>query len=296
MNTAFIFPAFIADYTEKEVGFLVRNGIDINAYIQNVSGVLELDLPLFSYNSIEYKQDELLSQIIAYLFACAISDALRSQSIKPNFVSGYSMGIYAALYAAKSVTIEDGANLIVNAFKIVEEVTKTGEYGMAAVIGLSVGDIVQLISANNLDAEIININNKHSIVIAGVKKHIKLFLILAQKEGAMSVSELTVNTPYHSKYLLNYSKKFENFVQSVNINKAEIPIVSTYNQRLCIGSEDIKLDLVHNLTEKIHWYKTMQKLIELDASCFYECGAGKDLKKIARFIDGDYKIKSIYKL
>lgn len=296
MKTAFIFPAFITDYTEKEVDFLISNGININTYIEKVSSIVERDLHPFSYESGFYKNDELLSQIIAYLFGCAISDSLRIKSIEPNYVSGYSMGIYAALYAAKSISIEEGVNLIVNAYKIVQELSKTGNYGMAAVIGLSIEDIGQLINSNRLEVEIININNKHSIVVAGMKPDIKSFMNLAQNEGAMSVAELIVNTPYHSKYLLNYSGPFKDFIKSVNIQDAKTPIVSTHNQKLCVSSEQIKEDLVHNLTEKINWFKTMQKLIEMDVNTFYESGAGKDLTKIARFIDGDYKIKSIYRI
>ncbi len=40
----------------------------------------------------------------------------------------------------------------------------------------------------------------------------------------------------------------------------------------------------------------MQKLIENNVSEIYECGAGKDLKKISRFIEGNYQMKSIYKI
>ena len=295
-NTAFIFPAFITEYTKKELDFFNDNQIDFNKYIKKANDIIGVELPEFSYESPIYKNDELLSQITAYLFSCAISDVLKKASIHPQFVSGYSMGIYAALYAANSISIDDGIKLIYEAFKMVNDLSCSGEYGMGAIIGLSLEDVEKLISDNHSEVEIININNRYSLVIAGEKRDVVELLNKAKNEGALSVTELTVNTPYHSKYLLKFSEKLNKFIQTLNVRDTEIPIVSTYDQRIIEKSSDIKLELVYNLTQKINWFKTMQKLIDLKMNMFYECGAGKDLRKISRFIEGDYKIKSIYKL
>lgn len=295
-NTAFIFPAFITEYTKKELDFLNDNQIDFNKYIKKANDIIGVELPEFSYESPIYKNDELLSQITAYLFSCAISDVLKQISIHPKYVSGYSMGIYASLYAANSISIDDGIKLIYEAFKMVNDLSCSGEYGMGAIIGLSLEDVEKLISDNHSEVEIININNRYSLVIAGEKRDVVELLNKAKNEGALSVTELTVNTPYHSKYLLKFSEKLNKFIQTLNVRDTEIPIVSTYDQRIIEKSSDIKLELVYNLTQKINWFKTMQKLIDLKMNMFYECGAGKDLRKISRFIEGDYKIKSIYKL
>lgn len=295
-NTAYIFPAFITDYTKKELDFLENNQIDFNQYIKKANNIIGLELPEFAYDTQAFMNDELFSQIIAYLFSCAISDVLKNKLIKPKYLAGYSMGIYASLYAANSISIEDGIKLIYKAFEIVNDLSCSGEYGMGAIIGLTREDIDNLICDNKFELEIININNRHSIVIAGIKSNIVELLEKAKNEGALSVAELRVNTPYHSKFLGRFSEKFNEFIQTLNIHDAEIPIVSTFDQRIIENEYDIKLELVNNLTEKINWYKTMSKLINLKMSSFYECGAGKDLTKIARFIEGDYKIKSIYKI
>lgn len=295
-NTAFIFPAFITEYTKKELDFLNDNQIDFNKYIKKANDIIGVELPEFSYESPVFKNDELLSQITAYLFSCAISDVLKKISIYPKYVSGYSMGIYAALYAANSISIDDGIKIIYNAFQMVSDLSCSGEYGMGAIIGLSLEDVEKLISDNNLETEIININNRYSLVIAGEKRDVVELLSKAKNEGALSVTELTVSTPYHSKYIIKFSEKFNNFIQTLNISDTEISIVSTYDQRIIEKTSDIKSELVFNLTERINWFKTMQKLIDLKMNTFYECGAGKDLKKIARFIEGNYKMKSIYKI
>ncbi|MCK5170647.1 MAG: ACP S-malonyltransferase [Bacteroidales bacterium] len=295
-KTAFIFPAFITEFTRNEIEFLDKNFIDFNDYLHKASVALNINLPEFSYNSDVYRDDELNSQLLTYLFSCAFSDLLQTKGIVPELIAGYSMGIYASLYAAKSITIENGAKLIFNAYNLVKNLTRTRIYGMGAIIGLSTEDVGNLIKDSAPDLEIININNKHSLVIAGKKNDVLLVLKKAKDEGAFSTTELTVDTPYHSKYLLKYSEPFKKYINTIPIKNTEIPVISTYDQREFTKSSEIKSELVLNLTCKINWYKTMQKLIHEKVNVFYECGAGKDLKKIARFIQGDYKINSIYKL
>ena len=295
-KTAFIFPAFITDYTGKELDFLNENNIDLADYLTKASNVIGSDLPDFSYENDKYKNNEFLSQILAYLFSCAISDSLEKRNITSGFFAGYSMGLYASLYSAKSITLTDGIKIIKSAYDLVKELSISGKYGMGAIIGLSIDDIESLITKSRLETEIININNKHSLVVAGEKSDIQKLLLKARDEGALSTAELIVNTPYHSKYLLKYKEVFRAFVNELQIKDPLYPVISTFDQREIIDASEIKKELVLNLTGEINWHKTMQKLTEKGVNVFYECGAGKDLKKMARFINGDYVIKSIYKI
>lgn len=293
-KTAFVFPAFITEFTKKELDFLSENSIDFNNYLQRVSIALEIDMPEFSYLSNNYN-NELKSQLLAYLFSCAFYDILEQKGIKPQFVSGYSMGIYASLYASKSISLEEGAKFIYTAYNIFSELAETKKFSMGAIIGLTVKDIEYLIEKNAPNTEIINVNNEHSLVVAGKRIDVDLILEKAKEEGAMSSIKLTVNTPYHSKYLLKYSESFKKYINTIQICDAEIPIISTYDQREIVKVSEIKSELLFNLTSKINWYKTMHKLLKEGVSIIYECGAGKDLKKISRFIKGNYKMNSIYK-
>jgi malonyl CoA-acyl carrier protein transacylase len=295
-KTALVFPAFISEFTEKELSFLKENKVSISDYINSASEIVGYNLPDFTYANNEYINSEFLSQLIAFVFSCSINDALVKREIKPHFVAGYSMGIYAALYSSKSISFIDGIKIIKTAFDITDELRTSGLYGMGSIIGLSENDVKSLIDNNQQKLEIININNEHSLVIAGEKKEIKKLLIAAKNEGAISVSELTVNTPYHSELMLRYSEVFEGFIDSLSIKSAVCPLISTYDQREIREVSDIKKELVHNLTKKINWYKTVQTILEKGIDTLIECGAGKDLKKISRFIEGDYKLRLVHKI
>ena len=219
---AFIFPAFISEFTHQETDFLKQNSFDINHYLQRISKAVQVDLPGFSYNSEEYLSSELNSQLLAYAFSCSFNDILLKKNINPDYIAGYSMGIYAAFYSAESISFEDGARLIYKAFNLVSELTQTKEYGMGAIIGLSFQDVLSLINDNKLNLEIININNEHSLVVAGLKNEVLHLLNVAKEEGALSTAELTVNTPYHSKYLIKFTDRFTDYLESLDCKQAQI--------------------------------------------------------------------------
>lgn len=290
---AFIFPAFITEFTGKEVSFLEDNHSDINKYLFHISKSLDIKLPDFSYDY-DFYAEELNSQLIAYSFSCAFTDILKSKNIFPDYIAGYSMGIYASLYASGNIDFIQGAQLIFKAYSLVKTLTDEKLYGMGAVVGLTYEELNELILKQN-GLEIINTNNEHSLVLSGKRKDIKELLKAAKNEGALSASELTVNTPYHSSYLKQFSKPFRDYLDELTFTDSQIPIISTYDQRQIIDISDTKSELVVNLTHTINWNKTMLKLIDLGVEEMYECGAGKNLKKISRFINGNYKVKSLYK-
>jgi len=295
-KSAFLFPAFITDYTQKELEVLSNNGIDFNLYINAASDKLGVVLPVFSYQSEEYRNDELLAQIIAYLFSCAFSDLLKKKHIKPDLAAGYSMGIYASLYSAGSISMSDGIQIIYKAFELVNELACKGEYSMGGIIGLSRNDIDEIITKSNADVEVINSNSEFSHVIAGVKTHVLKTLDLARTEGALNAIPLNVKTPYHSRFLNIFAERFRSFVETIDYKTPQFNIISTYDHRKVESVEEIKKELVYNLTEKIDWYRTMQVLLDYEVNEFYECGAGKDLSKIARFIEGDFNVIPIQKV
>ncbi|MCK5028751.1 MAG: ACP S-malonyltransferase [Bacteroidales bacterium] len=295
-KTAFVFPAFITEFTGKELDFIQRNNLSLSSYINKASELIGYNLPEFAYENNEYQNNEFLSQLLAYIFSCSISDILLLKDLKPNFVAGYSMGIYAALYSTGAISFSDGIRIIKSAFDLTEELRVSEDYGMGSIIGLSIDDVNILINNTNHTTEIININNEYSLVVAGKKREIKKILREAKNEGALSTTELTVNTPYHSEYMLKYSDEFASFVDSLQIKTPRCPIISTFDQREITEAAELKKELVFNLTRKINWFGTMQIIIEKNVTEFYECGAGKDLKKISRFICGNYQLKLVHKI
>jgi len=297
MKTAFIFPAFISKYIGSEIQILDALLSNFQKYLSETSKITGDDFKQFSLVDKTFTEDELRSQLISYIFSCSLSDVLITRGLKPDILAGYSMGLYAALYTGGAINFEDGIKLIKQAFTISKSAIKGIDSGMGSIIGLTRKEIEEIISKQNLDTEIANTNSIHSHLISGRFEAVNHLLEAAREIGALSVSLLNVGTPYHSPLLKETKSEFQHYIsEEFNLNKSNYPIISSINQRLLETPEEIKKELTSNLFEKINWMNSFEKMTNLGVSQFIECGAGKSLQKISRFMPGDFRIYPMSKI
>jgi [acyl-carrier-protein] S-malonyltransferase len=115
--------------------------------------------------------------------------------------------------------------------------------------------------------------------------------------GALNTILLNVNTPYHSTVLKSANEEFGRFIdKSISIKPVRCQLISSIDQTVLTTQNQIKREITENLYKRIDWLSTFNKLLTMDVKTFVECGAGKSLQKIARFIPGDYQIYPMNKL
>lgn len=297
MNTAFIFPAFISDYLGNEIQILNSLSANFEDYLSEVSEVSGIDFSEFSIDNKIFTEDELCSQLISYTLSCCLADALALKNLTPDFLAGYSMGLYAALFAGGVIDFSDGVKLIKNAYRLSQTATADVESGMGSVVGLKEQEIHMIIEKNNLIAEIANTNNEHAYLVTGEKQSLNKLLEMAHQMGALNTFLLNVKTPYHSSALKNTREEFaEYIVQNFTFRPARYPIISSINQSILSSPEKIRIEIMKNLYQRIDWLRTFNKLRSLNVDIFIECGGGKSLQKIARFIPGDYRVFPMNKI
>jgi len=297
MKTVFIFPAFISEYLGNEIQILDSFASSFQQNLTTASKVTGIDFERFSIENKVYTEDELSSQIISYIFSCSLSDVLIYRGLKPDILAGYSMGLYAALYTGGAIDFEEGIRLIVKAFNISKSMINNIDSGMGSIIGLTLKEIEEIIVANKLEAEIANSNSIHSHLITGQLEAVNSLLDVARKTGALNVSLLNVKTPYHSQLLKETRVEFQQFITNhIQLKKSNYPIISSIDQRMFESPDKIKTELISNLFERINWMASFNKLLNLGITQFIECGAGKSLQRISRFIPGDFKVYPINKV
>ena len=297
MKTAFIFPAFISEYLGNEIRILESFSSNFQSFLQEASAITGDDYTGFSLDNVQYTEDELRSQMISYIFSCSLSDVLIKKGVKPDFMAGYSMGLYAVLYTGGVIDFEKGIRLINQAYKISKSVIDNIESGMGSIIGLTNFEISKLIEKDNIKVEIANTNSIHSHLVTGSKEAVSHLLRNARDTGALNVSMLNVSTPYHSKLLNNTQNEFQQFISgNIRLQQSKYPIISAIDQRMFSSKEEIGKELTNNLYKRINWMETFNKTIDMGVKQFIECGAGKSLQKIGRFIPGDFTIYPMNKI
>ncbi len=297
MKTAFIFPAFVSEYLGTEDQILRSLSGSFQQKLETATQITDDDYLNFSLDDTKFTGDELRSQVISYIFSCSLSDEITWQGLKPGAVAGYSMGLYAALYGNRVFEFEHGLQLIKKAFDVSRTIIQGVDCGMGSVIGLTRDEIETIINGSKIGAEIANTNSKHSHLITGTRKDVDCLLEKARETGALNVSLLPVKTPYHSRILKETKNEFGQFIKDhISLKEPDCPVVSSVDQKIIKTVEDVAGELVRNLHQSLNWKKTFEKLLNMGFAQFIECGAGKSLQKIGRFIDGEFVIYPMNKL
>jgi len=297
MKTAFIFPAFVSEYIGTEIQVLDNFSSHFQQYLRNTSKITGDDFTTFSLENTAFIEDELHSQLISYIFSCSLSDVLIQRGLKPDILAGYSMGLYAALYTGGVIDFGSGIRLIKEAFHISKSVINGVDSGMGSIIGLTLNEIENIIKTNALKAEIANTNSVHSHLVTGETTAVKRLLDISRETGALNVSLLNVKTPYHSRLLADTQNQFQQFISDeIELKQSKYPVLSSINQQLLESPEKISSELTNNLFQRINWMHSFEQMLLHGVSRFIECGAGKSLQKISRFMPGDFTVYPMNKV
>lgn len=284
---AFVFPPFASDYPDEPFSNLTGFEDCFRKYLSRASEFADPDLARFSIPDHAFLEDELKTQYISYIQACALVSWFRDKGVVPAYCAGYSMGIYAALFQAEVISFLDGLLLIRQAYKEIKKITGSSAYGMCSIIGLNQDDIEQVITREKMNLRLAIQNSVCSFSLSGSADDIIRLTESAQKEGALSSRSLNVTVPYHSDFLKNTDTGFSEFVNQIQFRGPKMPIVSLIDQELLLEEHLLKREIVRNLFTSLNWYETQLYLQELGVTRFVECGSGKGIVKNARFIEGD---------
>ncbi len=293
---ACIFPAFGAEYFGNEQDILESCSCDFASLVDRAAAAVDFSVAYAVDNPGGSVSDELQSQYATYLYSCAMSDLLLDAGMTFDCCAGYSMGIYAALYHCGSCSFEDGLFLIRRAYDLIAQAAGRYDFGMGVVVGSDLDDLKSLIAAMKADVEIINVNNRHSFSVAGIRNDVVAVLEAIRLEGALNVRLLPMRAPYHSRHMDRASHLFRDYCATLPLADPAVPLVSTVDRSLLQTRDDIVGELARNINHNINWHETMTAMVGRGVTAFYECGPGRTLQKLAKFIDGEFSVITMKKL
>ncbi|MBP7735844.1 MAG: ACP S-malonyltransferase [Spirochaetes bacterium] len=294
-KTAAIFPAFGCKYLGNEREILDGMSKDLHELSVRANSAVGLDIGEFHACRDGCFSDELLSQYAVYIYSCAVSNNLKRFGLHTDYAAGYSMGLYAALCHAESITFEQGLDLITRAYQGIRAVASELPFGIGVISGLTPEDVRPIIAGFD-DVEIININNRHNLLISGYEDSVKAILAMAHEQGALHRKYLTFHSPYHSRFMNGAAEQLKKYISSMTIYDPLYPVISTVDQREMTTWQDIAADLAGNINRNINWLATVNHMIADGVDVFIECGPGKSLHRMGKFIDGGFEIYHLQNL
>jgi malonyl CoA-acyl carrier protein transacylase len=198
----------------------------------------------------------------------------------PSYCAGHSLGEYNALLSANVFNFEDGLKLVKKRGQLMSQASGGG---MAAIIGLTVPQIQDILTQNNhLAIEIANLNSQKQTVITGKKTDIDQSLALFKDAGARLVIPLKVSGAFHSSMMTQAKEDFTLFLKEFTFNTPQLPVIANVTAQPY--TNDIAGLLSEQITSSVRWTETIQYLIAKGEEEFVEVGPGKVLAGLVQAI------------
>jgi [acyl-carrier-protein] S-malonyltransferase len=189
-------------------------------------------------------------------------------------VAGHSLGEFAALVAAGSLSAEDGLRLVALRGRLMGEAADAGDGGMLALLGHHDGAAERIAERNGLT--IANDNAPTEVVLSGSRLGLDGAAADARDEGLRAV-RLSVGGAFHSPAMAGAEPEFRAALDEVELRPPEVTALSCLIAR---PFDDIRRRLLEGLTRPVRWRETLLTLHALGARRFVEAGPGRVLTKL----------------
>jgi [acyl-carrier-protein] S-malonyltransferase len=209
-------------------------------------------------------------------------------------VAGHSVGEYAALAASEVITVEDGALLVQERGRLMGKSGETRPGTMAAVLGLSLGDLEAACNEAGGIVVIANDNCPGQLVISGSVEAVKRAGELATGRGAKRVLPLNVSGAFHSPLMEEPSADMGEALQKVTFNPARRRVYSNVTSEPVADSDEWPDLLERQLRSLVRWTESVEQMRRDGVTTFIECGVGEVLSGLIRRIDKDVLTMKVF--
>ena len=291
MRAAFIFPGQGAQKFGMGKDFYENVQVSRQVY-ELASRVLGMDVEGLCFEENDRLDQTRYTQVGLLATEIAILKAVEEKGISPVITGGLSLGEYAALVAAKKMSVEDAMRVIERRGLFMQEAVPTGG-AMSAVLGLDADVIRSVCEATEGIVEVANDNCPGQTVISGEAHAVEVAGLALKEAGARMVTPLKVSGPFHSSMLKDAGMRLKPELEKVNWMTSDIPYVSNTTAEIITDSSVIGNLLVRQVSEGVRWQEDILQMIAYGVDTFIEIGPGKTLAGFLKRIDRKLKCITI---
>jgi len=288
---AYVFPGQGAQFTGMGKDLFDNSELAKSLFKQaNDSLGFEITRIMFEGEKEELTQTK-VAQPAIFLHSVILAKVLSSQ-FKADMVAGHSLGEFSALVAANYITFEDGLKLVYNRALAMQKACEKNPSTMAAILGLEdkiVEEICQNINGVVVPA---NYNCPGQLVISGSNEAIEEACQKLTDFGAKRALKLSVGGAFHSPLMEPAQIELAAAIESTPFKEGDCPIYQNVTAKAETNPEEIKSNLIKQLTASVKWTQTMQQMQEDGLTSVTEVGPGKVLQGLFKKIDRALETKS----
>lgn len=208
-----------------------------------------------------------------------------NESFAPDMVAGHSLGEFSALVAAGGLSFEDGLKLVSTRALAMQKACEIKPSTMAAVLGLD-DKIVEEICATT-DGVVVpaNYNCPGQLVISGETVAVEMACQAMRVAGAKRALVLPVGGAFHSPLMEPAREELAAAIEKTTFSKPICPIYQNVTASAVSDPDEIKKNLIIQLTAPVKWTQSVQQMVKDGATLFTEIGPGNVLQGLVKKID-----------
>jgi len=238
---------------------------------------------MFEGTAEELKQTK-VTQPAIFLHSVILAKTL-GDDFKPEMVAGHSLGELSALVVNGVLTFEDGLKLVSKRALAMQKACEAQESTMAAVLGLEDTVVEEVCESINGIVVAANYNCPGQLVISGEISAIDKACELLTEKGARRALKLPVGGAFHSPLMEPAREELAEAIKNTTFSNPTCPVYQNVVAKAVTNSDEIKENLIAQLTAPVRWTQSIQQMIKDGGTEFVEVGPGKVLQGLMRKID-----------
>ncbi|MGZ5188726.1 MAG: ACP S-malonyltransferase [Kaistella sp.] len=264
---------------------------DIKDLMESANEILGFDILSIMFKGTEedLKKTEVTQPSI---FIHSVAALKTINGIGPEMVAGHSLGEFSALVANGVLSFDDGLKLVAARANAMQEACDANPSSMAAILGLADEKVEEI--CDSIDGIVVpaNYNCPGQLVISGETAAVEMACEKLKEAGAKRALMLSVNGAFHSPLMQPAQEKLAAAIEQTKFRTAMIPVYQNISTKGETNQEEIKQNLIKQLTGPVKWTQSVQNMIKDGATTFIEVGPGKTLQGLIKKINSGVTVSS----
>ncbi len=249
---------------------------------------------MFAGTDEELKQTKVTQP--AVFIHSVISAVCSADDFKPTITAGHSLGEFSALVAAQALTFADGLKLVYARAMAMQKACEQAPSTMAAIIGVPDETVENICKEVSTDGNVVvpaNYNCPGQLVISGNIDAVNAACEKLKAAGAKRALVLKVSGAFHSPLMESARAELASAIENTKFSKPVCPVYQNYDAKAHEDPEEIKQNLIAQLTSPVRWTEEVNNMVAAGATEFIECGPGKALQgMIGRICKGNDNVSA----